>query len=65
MRLGTVWFYVGFPIAVIGLLGFTAATITFATTQIEQKPLTNGIYRYSRHPLYIAQLVMFIGVGIA
>ena len=65
MRLGTTWFYVGFPIAIMGLLGFTATTITFATTQIEQKPLATGLYRYSRHPLYITQLVMLVGVGVA
>ncbi len=65
MRPGTTWFYVGFPIAIMGLLGFTAATITFATTQIEKEPLASGLYCYSRHPLYITQLVMFIGVGIA
>ena len=65
LHLETIWFYVGFPIAIIGLLGFTSGIITFATTQIEKKPLTGGPYRYSRHPMYITQLVMFIGVGIA
>ena len=65
LHLETIWFYVGFPIAIIGLLGFTSGIITFATTQIEKKPLTGGSYRYSRHPMYITQLVMFIGVGIA
>ncbi len=65
MRLGNTWFCVGFPIAIVGLLGFTAATVTFATTQIEREPLATGLYRYSRHPLYITQLVMLIGVGIA
>ncbi len=65
LNLGTIWFYIGFPIAIIGLLGFTAVTMTFATTQVEQKPLVSGLYRYSRHPMYITQLVMFMGVGIA
>ena len=65
LRLGTMWFYVGFPISMVGLIAYTAVTITFATTQIEQKPLASGPYRYSRHPMYITQLVMFIGVGIA
>jgi protein-S-isoprenylcysteine O-methyltransferase Ste14 len=65
LRLGTVWFYAGFPITIIGLLAFTAVTVTFATTRVEEKPLASGPYRYSRHPMYISQLVMFIGVGIA
>lgn len=65
LHLGTTWFYVGFPVAIMGLLGFTAVTITFVSTQIEKEPLASGLYRFSRHPMYITQLVMFIGVGIA
>ena len=40
-------------------------TGNFATTSIDNEPITKGLYRYSRHPMYITQLVMFIGVGIA
>jgi len=65
LKLGTIWFYVGFPISMIGLITFTACFVIFATTPIDSKPLTSGLYRYSRHPMYITQLVMFIGVGIA
>ncbi len=65
LRLGTMWFYVGFPIALVGLVAFTLVIMTFATTPIDNEPLTKGLYRYSRHPMYITQLVMFIGVGIA
>ena len=65
LRLGTIWFYIGFPIAIVGLLAYTAVVVSFATTPINEKPLTEGLYRYSRHPMYITQLVMFIGVGIA
>ncbi len=39
--------------------------VSFVTTPIGEKPITTGLYRYSRHPMYITQLVMFIGVGIA
>jgi protein-S-isoprenylcysteine O-methyltransferase Ste14 len=65
LRLGTMWFYVGFPIAMIGVIAHTAVTVSFVTTPIATEPITKGIYRYSRHPMYIAQLVMLIGVGIA
>ena len=65
LRLGTMWFYVGFPISMVGLIAYTAVIVSFATTQLDGEPLIKGIYRYSRHPMYITQLVMFIGVGIA
>jgi len=65
MRLGTMWFYVGLPIALIGTIGYTAVAVSMATTPIGKEPLAKGLYRYSRHPMYITQLVMFIGVGIA
>ena len=65
MRLGTMWFYVGLPISVVGLIAFTAVIVSFITNPIDKGPLTKGLYRYSRHPMYITQLVMFIGVGIA
>lgn len=65
LQLGTIWFYVGFPISMVGLIAYTAVIVRFATTPIDREPLAKGLYRYSRHPTYITQLVMFIGVGIA
>jgi len=65
LQLGTIWFYIGLPISIVGLITYTIAIATFATTSIDNEPLTKGLYRYSRHPMYITQLVMFIGVGIA
>jgi len=65
LRLGTIWSYVGLPIALVGLVAFIMVIVSFVTTPIGEKPITTGIYRYSRHPMYVTQLVMFIGVGIA
>jgi protein-S-isoprenylcysteine O-methyltransferase Ste14 len=59
------WFYVGLPIALIGTIAYAAVAVSFFSTSINKEPLTKGLYRYSRHPMYITQLVMFIGVGIA
>ena len=65
LELGTIWFYIGLPISLVGLITFTMVIVIFATTPINDEPLTKGLYRYSRHPMYITQLVIFIGVGIA
>jgi protein-S-isoprenylcysteine O-methyltransferase Ste14 len=39
--------------------------VSHIATPIEKEPLTKGLYRYSRNPMYVTQFVMFIGVGIA
>jgi protein-S-isoprenylcysteine O-methyltransferase Ste14 len=65
MRLGTLWFYVGLPIAATGAVTYITVIVTFATNPIDKEPATTGIYRFSRHPMYITQSVMFIGAGIA
>jgi protein-S-isoprenylcysteine O-methyltransferase Ste14 len=65
LRLGTIWSYIGLPIALVGLVAFAMVIVSFVNTRIGEKPITTGIYRYSRHPMYITQLVMFIGVGVA
>lgn len=65
LQLGTMWFYIGLPMSIVGSITFTMVIVTFATTPIDDEPLTKGLYRYSRHPMYVTQLVMFIGVGIA
>ena len=40
LRLGTVWFYVGLPVTLTGLIGYTLVLINWATT-----PLDNQISR--------------------
>lgn len=65
LRLGEIWFYVGLPIALIGVVTFVMVIVSFVTTPIGEKPITTGLYHYSRHPMYITQLVMLIGAGIA
>jgi len=64
LRLGTAWLYIGFIIFLLGLIINIMVTVDFITTPIEQ-PVTKGIYRYSRHPMYLAMLLIYISVGIA
>ena len=64
LRLGTIWFYAGLAIFLTGLVMLTAATVNFATTPMDV-PITMGAYHYSRHPLYLASLLIYFSVGIA
>lgn len=64
LKLGTGWFYAGLAIFLTGLVVLTAATVNFATTPMDV-PVTRGIYHYSRHPLYLSSLLIYLSVGIA
>jgi len=64
LELGRIWFYVGLPITLIGLATFTIVMVNFATTPYAE-PITKGLYRYSRHPMYISSSIFLLGVGIA
>ena len=64
LKMGTVWFYVGLPLAIVGLVLVTITLVNWAKAPIG-KPVTGGLYRYSRHPMYIASLFFFLGVSLA
>jgi protein-S-isoprenylcysteine O-methyltransferase Ste14 len=64
LKLGTVWFYAGLPIYLLGLIPYAMVFVGFATTPPD-KLVTKGIYRYSRHPMYLVLFPVFLGVGIA
>ena len=64
LKLGTPWFYVGLPIYLVGLIFVTLATLIFAKTSSD-KPNTEGVYRISRHPMYLGLILIYLGVGIA
>ena len=65
LRLGTVWFYTGLPIALLGLAIYTMVIVSFATTPLDREVLTKGPFRYSRHPMYLSSSLAYIGIGIA
>ena len=64
LKLGTIWFYTGLAIYLLGLIICTIAIANIAATP-EGDPFTKGIYRYSRHPLSLGMILIFVGVGIA
>jgi protein-S-isoprenylcysteine O-methyltransferase Ste14 len=64
LRLGTVWFYAGFAMYLVGLVLYLTAVANIATTPVGQ-PWTRGIYRCSRHPMTISSLLAWAGASIA
>ena len=64
LKLGTTWLYIGLPIYLLGLIPYIIAIVNVGTTPLD-KPFTKGMYRYSRHPMYVTAFIFFLGVSIA
>ena len=64
LKLGTVWFYVGLLIFVLALVMTVMTSRDYAATPLGE-PVTRGIYRISRHPIYLSGFVLYIGMGLA
>jgi protein-S-isoprenylcysteine O-methyltransferase Ste14 len=63
-RLGTLWFYAGLSVFLAGFMLMSRATIDFIRTPGDQV-MAKGAYSLSRHPLYLATLLIYLGSGIA
>ena len=58
-----IWFYIGLPITLAGLLGSIVVMVNWAVT-LAGEPVTRGLYRYSRHPIYLMGIFVLLGVSI-
>jgi len=65
LPLGTTWFYIGLVIFILGVIIFQIAGVSWWAPTPADEPITKGLYRYLRHPIYLGMLVQLIGVGIA
>jgi len=64
LKTGGIWFYSGLTVYVLGLIVSAAALFSIGATK-PGDPFTKGMYRYSRHPIYLGTMLSVIGAGIA
>lgn len=64
LKLETLWFYVGVPIALLGLAGMIVVMVNWYDSE-PTKPIMKGLYRYSRYPMYVTYFLIFLGISIA
>jgi protein-S-isoprenylcysteine O-methyltransferase Ste14 len=63
LKIGTLWFYLGFPVILIGLVTSIIVIVNWANTP-PGEPITRGLYRYSRHPMYVTGFIFLLGISI-
>ena len=64
LQLSDVWFFIGLLIFLIALV-ISLSSSFIAQTTPTNKPFTKGPYSFSRHPLYVAETLIFISIAIA
>jgi len=64
LQLGTIWFFIGLALCVLGIIAWTIAMVNIANIPLGE-PWTRGLYRYSRHPMVLSSFLIFVGAGIA
>jgi protein-S-isoprenylcysteine O-methyltransferase Ste14 len=64
LKPGTVLFYTGLIVFIIGLIILTIATYHFIGIPSDQL-ITKGVYRFSRHPMYLATFFICAGSGFS
>ncbi|HDZ19263.1 hypothetical protein LCGC14_0835620 [marine sediment metagenome] len=64
LKLITVWFYIGLCIYLLGFSVQITAWKNLATSSVD-KPVTKGVYRFSRNPMYIGEFFVYLGITIA
>ena len=63
-RLGTLWFAIGLTVGSLGLAMYIVVSANIASTPVD-RPVTKGLYRFYRHPMYFSGIFIFVGAGIA
>jgi protein-S-isoprenylcysteine O-methyltransferase Ste14 len=64
LKLGTLWFYAGLSVYLLGMIFLTAAEYNYVSAP-EDKLLTKGVYRISRNPMWFGFFLILFGIGIA
>jgi len=62
IRLQTYTAIIGLIMYVVGFALYSAAWITIAKSE-KGKIFSSGLYRFSRHPVYLSSAIQFIGAG--
>ena len=63
IKYGTIYYYIGGLFLLFGILIYLSVIVSNRNASVD-KPLTKVPYRYSRHPIYVSMLFIFLSVII-
>jgi protein-S-isoprenylcysteine O-methyltransferase Ste14 len=64
LRINTPFFYIGLCLFLLGFIILISASWSVIKTP-QDLPFTRGLYRFSRHPMYVSMIIVYLGVSIA
>ena len=64
LKIGTAWLYVGLAIFILASVMSVITSVNFATTPLDE-PITKGVFRISRNPIYLSGFLLYTAIGIA
>ncbi|MCF6367024.1 MAG: hypothetical protein L3J35_12585 [Bacteroidales bacterium] len=64
IKTGTMFFYIGTSFYTLGLILYTLSMFYFAISEYD-KPVTEKVYKISRHPVYLSYFLISIGISIS
>ena len=64
LKIDTAWLCIGLFIFALALAMSVITSVNYATTPLDE-PVSKGVYRISRHPIYFTGFLLYIGIGIA
>ncbi len=64
LRTGEPWLWVGLALFAAGLVVLILATVAVSSTP-QGMPFSTGIYRFSRHPMYLSMFLVYAAVSVA
>lgn len=59
----SIFFYIGIVLWTAGIIIVSSVCISWVKTPTD-KPVTTGMYKYSRNPMYISFFFAYIGIGL-
>jgi len=65
LKLHMPWLYLGLAIFLLGMVTAQSAGLSWRDRTAVNQPVTRGIYRFSRHPMYLGMMLQMLGTGIA